>query len=226
MWMFYNGGMWPSVNGGAKLVSLTALSLMLGGCGLYFHDAGFNEKATTALEKADALDLTSMITAARINRKSLSEKQIELLQRNANLQADIRLATAVTSDYPLAVSVWNSEDFADALAALGAADNQTLVALDELYDEYADWEFQLNSSAERVKVFLGILPTPCLPSFDIQDVAKVDQAVADHERGVFKIVYNDYESACDDAKSAVSAVVDPLPSGRIKEAWKDWKTAE
>ena len=116
---------------------LAVVSLLLSGCGVYIHDEGLREIAESAQEKADALDLPSVIATARENRNALSDRQVTLLQRNGTLQADIRLAQAVTDDQPMALTVWDSENFIADLDALGVTGNKSLKALDDVYGDTA-----------------------------------------------------------------------------------------
>jgi hypothetical protein len=170
-----------------------------------------------------------VIKTARDNRKELTEQQVTLLQRSATSRAKIRLAQAVTSDQSMALSVWRSENFTDDLAALGVKSNATLEALDDIYSMTSRWEFRLRSRARRVEVYLGIMPTPCLPDFKFRSVDEFtvndefdkdefEDAVTEHlieaipedERKIFKLIYADYVKTCNGIKSELNEVLRPL----------------
>ncbi len=210
-------------------LSLAVVSLLLSSCGVYFHDEGLREVAESAQEKAGALNLPSVIATARENRKKLADQQVTLLQRSGTLRADLRLAQAVTDKRPMALSVWGSKAFTAGLGALGVTDNATLEALDAAYGMTARWEFRLRSRARRVELFLGIMPTPCLPvsMFPSPDDFKVNgqvdtqafrdgvtqgliEAVAEDERETFKLIYADYVQTCNGIKSEIDAVLRPI----------------
>ena len=226
------------------ILSLAAVSIMLGGCGVYLHDEGLSNVAVEAREKAGALDLPSVIGTARDNRTALANKQVALLKRNAELQANIRLAQAVMGDGPMALTVWDSKDFAADLKKLGVKHNETLNALDSVYSDFVKVEFRLRSRARRVEVFLGIMPTPCLPismfpsKDDFADEAKFREAITkdfieavpDGERETFKLIYADYVQTCNSIKFELEQTLAPLldssQPGGIAAAWNVWKTAE
>ena len=237
-------------------LSLAVVTLLVSGCGIYLHDEGLSNIAVEAREKAGALDLPSVIGTARDNRTALANKQVAILKGNAELQANIRLARAVTDDGPMALTVWDSDDFMDDLDTLGVKHNVTLNALDGVYSDTAKWEFQLRSRARRVEVFLGIMPTPCLPDFNIPPAEQFADAVAVDERDAFRVIYGDYVTTCSRIKSQLDAILRPMiyqlgkdgrpetnedgkpivdemgqpvpreNPGLIAEAWNDWKEAE
>lgn len=219
------------------ILTLAAVSLLVSGCGVYFHDAGLSEVAGAAEEKAGALDLPSVIATARANRSKLADQQVALLQRNAALQADILLAQAVTSNEPLGLSVWASDSFDDSLdhlgvtgALVGKTQNEILEELARVYRRLPEWEYRLRSRARRVEVYLEIMPTPCLPDLKIPAASNYLEAIPEDERGIFNKIYSDYKETCIKIQKGIEAALAPLLTanndGAIAEAWTSWKKAE
>ena len=161
------------------LILALPTAAVLSGCGeIYFYDAGLHQTATAAQKQAEDLKLTTVIEKARANRQALVGEAVKLVRRNKELNGKILLAKVVTEDRPIGLTIWEAVEFLDRLDQLGVGAGAPLKKLHDLHRKLPTWAYRLESGSKRVKIYLGIPPTPCLPGLKIQKVDGLLEAVA------------------------------------------------
>ena len=228
--------------GSQRLLRLLVVLLhahLIGACtSVHIYDKGLDQVAQRTKAQADAVELGSVIDTARTNHGKRLDAQVKLLRRSKELEGKIRLAHVVARPEPLATTLWSSEAFTRRLGALGVTDSgagATLEAISRLRQRFYRLERRLLERARRVEIYLGIMPTPCLPAFSIPDLGDETgkhllDAVPENEHAEFELIYNDYRATClgtsdtPGVQGDVQGVVSALSDGLIVREWESWRT--
>jgi hypothetical protein len=94
-----------------QMVGVVAAVWLSSGCTeFHLYNAGKDKIASATMTTFEEVNLTEVIEVERGNQVVVTQQEVKLARRNAEVRGDLRLLNVVDSEQPIAMAIWSTED--------------------------------------------------------------------------------------------------------------------